>query len=114
MGKTKCSKRTRINAAAGTSVTLAVMIESTSPHNSLLVEETLVHSFPDDLSNEPIGIKAHESDPLKRHSCAACMGSSRLRPTARIELARGERVFLLGPRVVVRLAAPVSPIGCPL
>ena len=47
VGKTKRGKGTKIMAiAAGNSVPLAVTIDSASPHESKLVDETLAGSFP--------------------------------------------------------------------
>jgi len=67
-GKTKRGKGTKIMAiAAGNSVPLAVTIDSASPHESKLVDETLTGSFPDELPEKLIGDKAHDSDALDRH-----------------------------------------------
>lgn len=67
MGKTKRGKGTKIMAiAAGNSVPLAVTIDSASPHESKLVEETLSGSFLDELAARLIGDKAYDSDPLDR------------------------------------------------
>jgi len=50
VGKTKRGKGTKIMAiAAGNSVPLAVTIDSASPHESKLVDETLAGSFLDEL-----------------------------------------------------------------
>ena len=65
MGKTKRGKGTKIMAiAAGNSVPLAVNIDSASPHESKLVDETLAGSFLDELPERLIGDKAYDSDPL--------------------------------------------------
>ena len=50
-----------------TSVPLAVNVDSASPHESQLVEETLADSFLDELPAHIIGDKAYDSDPLDRH-----------------------------------------------
>ena len=51
VGKTKRGEGTKIMAiAAGNSVPLAVMIDSASPHESKLVDETLSGSFLDELA----------------------------------------------------------------
>ncbi len=68
MGKTKRGKGTKIMAiAAGNSVPLAVTIDSASPHEPKLVDETLSGSFLDELAARLIGDKAYDSDPLDRH-----------------------------------------------
>ena len=68
MGKTKRGKGTKIMAiAAGNSVPVAVTIDSASPHESKLVDETLSGSFLDELMARLIGDKAYDSDPLDRH-----------------------------------------------
>jgi hypothetical protein len=68
VGKTKRGKGTKIMAiAAGNSVPVAVTIDSASPHESQLVEETLAGSFLDELAARLIGDKAYDSDPLDRH-----------------------------------------------
>ena len=68
MGKTKRGNGTKIMAiAAGNSVPLAVTIDSASPHESKLVDETLSGSFLDELAARLIGDKAYDSDPLDRH-----------------------------------------------
>jgi len=68
VGKTKRGKGTKIMAiAAGNSVPLAVTIDSASPHESKLVDETLAGSFLDELPEKLIGDKAYDSDPLDRH-----------------------------------------------
>ena len=43
------------------------MIDSVSPHESKLVDETLAGSFLDELREKVIGDKAYDSDPLDRH-----------------------------------------------
>ncbi len=68
MGKTKRGKGTKIMAnAAGNSVPVAVTIDSASPHESKLVDETLSGSFLDELVARLIGDKAYDSDPLDRY-----------------------------------------------
>ena len=68
MGKTKRGKGTRIMAVATpASVPLAVTVDSASPHESKLVDETLAGSFLDELPERLIGDKAYDSDPLDRH-----------------------------------------------
>jgi len=53
--------------AAATSVPLAVMVDSASPHECRLVEDTLAGSFLDELPARLIGDKAYDSDPLDQH-----------------------------------------------
>lgn len=68
MGRTKRGKGTKIMAiAAGNSVPVAVTIDSASPHQSKLVDETLTGSFLEDLAARLIGDKAYDSDPLDRY-----------------------------------------------
>lgn len=68
MGKTKRGKGTKIMAiAAGNSVPLPVTIDSASPHETKLVDETLAGSFLDERMERLIGDKAYDSDPLDRH-----------------------------------------------
>ena len=68
MGKTKRGKGTKIMAVATVaSVPLAVTVDSASPHESKLVDETLAGSFLDQLPERLIGDKAYDSDPLDRH-----------------------------------------------
>jgi len=68
VGKTKRGKGTRIMAVATpASVPLAVTVDSASPHESKLVDETLAGSFLDELPERLIGDKAYDSDPLDRH-----------------------------------------------
>ncbi len=68
VGKTKRGKGTKTMAmAAGNSVPLAVTIDSASPHESKLVDETLAGSFLDELPEKLIGDKAYDSDPPDRH-----------------------------------------------
>ena len=50
-----------------TSLPLAVTVDSASPHESRLVDETLAGSFLDQLPARLIGDKAYDSDPLDRH-----------------------------------------------
>jgi hypothetical protein len=58
-GKTKRGEGTKIMAiAAGNSVPLAVTIDSASPHESKLVDETLAGSLVDELAARLIGDKA--------------------------------------------------------
>lgn len=52
--------------AAGNSVPLAVTIDSASPHETKLVNETLAGSFLEELPEKLIGDKAYDSDPLDR------------------------------------------------
>ncbi len=66
--KTKRGKGTKIMAVATvTSVPLAVTVDSASPHESKLVDETLAGSFLDQLPERLIGDKAYDSDSLDRH-----------------------------------------------
>ena len=68
VGKTKRGKGTKIMAIATvTSVPLAVTVDSASPHESKLVDETLAGSFLDRLPERLIGDKWYDSDPLDRH-----------------------------------------------
>jgi transposase len=68
VGKTKRGKGTKIMAiAAVTSLPLAITVDSASPHESKLVDETLAGSFLDQLPERLIGDKAYDSDPLDRH-----------------------------------------------
>lgn len=53
--------------ATAASVPLAVTVDSASPHESKLVDETLAGSFLDELPERLIGDKAFDSDPLDRH-----------------------------------------------
>lgn len=53
--------------AAATSVPLAVTVNSASPHECRLVEDTLAGSFLDELPARLIGDKAYDSDPLDQH-----------------------------------------------
>ena len=53
--------------ATAASVPLAVTVDSASPHESKLVDETLAGSFLDELPERLIGDKAYDSDPLDRH-----------------------------------------------
>ena len=53
--------------ATAASVPLAITVDSASPHESKLVDETLAGSFLDKLPERLIGDKAYDSDPLDRH-----------------------------------------------
>ena len=53
--------------AAGNSVPLAITIDSASPHESKLMDETLAGAFLNELCEKLIGDKAYDSDPLDRH-----------------------------------------------
>ena len=65
MGKTKRGKGTKIMAVAdGASLPVAIHIESASPHEVTLVEETLEASFVAEQPEHLIGDKAYDSDPL--------------------------------------------------
>jgi hypothetical protein len=65
VGPTKRGKGTKIMAiAAVTSIPLAVQVDSASPHESQLLDETLAGSFLDELPARLIGDKAYDSDPL--------------------------------------------------
>lgn len=65
VGPTKRGKGTKILAiATDHSLPLAVGIQSASPHESQLVEETLGQSFLDELPERLIGDAAYDSDPL--------------------------------------------------
>jgi len=65
VGPTKRGKGTKIMAiAAVTSLPLAVTVDSASPHETKLVEETLAGSFLDELPARLIGDRAYDSDPL--------------------------------------------------
>ena len=67
VGPTKRGKGTKIMAiAAVTSLPLAVTVDSASPHETKLVEETLAGSFLDELPARLIGDRAYDSDPLDR------------------------------------------------
>ena len=67
MGPTKRGQGTKITAiAAVTSLPLAVTVDSASPHETRLVEETLAGSFLDVLPARLIGDRAYDSDPLHR------------------------------------------------
>ena len=68
VGPTKRGKGTKITAiTVGDSVPIAVSVQAASPHESQLVEETLGHSFLDELPERLIGDKAYDSDKLDRH-----------------------------------------------
>jgi transposase len=65
VGKTKRGKGTKIMAVAdGAGLPLAVCIESASPHETRLVEETLDSAFLDKDPERLIGDKAYDSDEL--------------------------------------------------
>jgi len=65
VGPTKRGKGTKIVAICNDhSLPLAVSIQSASPHESQLVEETLAQSFLDELPARLIGDAAYDSDPL--------------------------------------------------
>jgi transposase len=65
VGPTKRGKGTKIMAiAAVTSIPLAVQVDSASPHESQLLDETLAGSFLDERPARLIGDKAYDSDPL--------------------------------------------------
>jgi len=65
VGPTKRGKRTKIMAiAAVTSLPLAVNVDSASPHENQLPDETLAGSLLDELPARLIGEKAYDSDPL--------------------------------------------------
>jgi len=67
VGPTKRGKGTKIMAiAAVTSLPLAVIVDSASPHATKLVEETLAGSFLDELPARLIGDRAYDSDRLDR------------------------------------------------
>jgi hypothetical protein len=67
VGPTKRGKGTKIMAiAAVTSLPLAVTVDSASPYETKLVEETLAGSFLDELPARLIGDRAYDSDPLDR------------------------------------------------
>ncbi|HWG37642.1 MAG TPA: transposase [Terriglobales bacterium] len=68
VGKTKRGKGTKIMAlATAASLPLAVTVDSASPHESELIDETLAGSFLSQLPERIIGDKAYDSDPLDRH-----------------------------------------------
>ena len=68
VGPTKRGKGTKIMAiAAVTSLPLAITVDSASPHETKLVEETLAGSFLDELPARLIGDRAYDSYPLDRH-----------------------------------------------
>jgi transposase len=65
VGPTKRGKGTKIMAiAAVTSLPLAVTVDSASPHETKLVDETLAGSFLDQLPARLIGDRAYDSDGL--------------------------------------------------
>jgi hypothetical protein len=68
VGKAKRGKGTKVMAiATGNSVPLAVTVDSASPHETKLVDETLAGSFLGRLCAKLICDKAYDSDPLDRH-----------------------------------------------
>jgi transposase len=65
VGKTKCGKGTKIMAIADASgLPVAAHIESASPHEVKLVEETIDSGFTEYAPNKLIGDKAYDSDEL--------------------------------------------------
>jgi len=65
VGPTRRGKGTKIIAISKDhSLPLAVSVQSASPHESQLVEETLGQSFLDELPERLIGDAAYDSDPL--------------------------------------------------
>ena len=65
MGKTKRGKGTKIMAIAdGSSLPLAIHIESASPHEVTLVQHTLQASYVGGTPTRLVGDKAYDSDPL--------------------------------------------------
>jgi hypothetical protein len=67
VGPTKRGKGTTIIAIASvTSLPLAVTVDSASPHETKLVEETLTGGVLDELPARLIGDRADDSDPLDR------------------------------------------------
>ena len=89
IGPTKRGKGTKITAiTVGNSLPVAVSVQAASPHESQLVEETLGHSFLDQLPERLIGDKAYDSDKLDRQmqeqygvQMIAPHRSNRARPT---------------------------------
>jgi transposase len=67
VGPAKRGKGTKITAiTVGDSVPVAISVQAASSHESQLVEETLGHSFLDELPARLIGDKAYDSDTLDR------------------------------------------------
>ena len=67
VGPTKRGKGTKIMAiAAVTSLPLAITVDSASPHETKLIDETLAGSFLDQLPARLIGDRAYDSDGLDR------------------------------------------------
>ena len=65
MGKTKRGKGTKLMAVAdGAGFPVAVSVGSASPHEVVLVEETLDKRFVPEKPERLIGDKAYDSDPL--------------------------------------------------
>jgi transposase len=83
VGKTKRGKGTKIMAiATRDSLPLAVAIDSASPHESKLVEETLAGSFLDEVPEKLVGDKAYDADSLDRR-LAQRYGIERIAPHRR-------------------------------
>lgn len=97
VGPTRWGKGTKIMAIANDdSLPLAVSIQSASPHESQLVEETLGQSFLDELPERLIGDAAYDSDPLDAYLLKTCD----------IELIALTKAIASGPpRIVARFAA---------
>ena len=67
MGKTKRGRGTKIMAVAdGAGLPLAVLIESATPHEATLVQDTLAEIFVDEPLERLIGDNAYDSDCLDR------------------------------------------------
>jgi hypothetical protein len=119
VGKTKRGKAAKIMAiAAGNGVPLAVTIDSASPHECKLVDETLAGNFLDELCEKLIGDKAYDSDPLDRHLDEA-YGIQMIAPNrenrSKTQDGRALRRYLpLGCSAAVCLAALVPSLGGPL
>ena len=65
MGKTKRSKGTKIMAVAdSTGLPISVHVESATPHEVTLVQDTLAHGFVDEPLARLIGDNAYDSDRL--------------------------------------------------
>jgi hypothetical protein len=82
VGKTKRGKGTKVMAVADRSgLPVAAWIQSASPAEVTLAEETLDHAFLDVAPDCLIGDKAYDSDPLVRPRtgarCAATSGAGR-------------------------------------
>ena len=68
MGPTKRGKGTKITAVTvGHRVPISLSVQAASPHESQLVEETLGHSFLNQLPERLMGDKAYDSDALDLH-----------------------------------------------